>query len=216
MKTSSLPSSCTTRSWNVNGLLDNQLLEQRIRQHRRHFHQLFCQLRLATQPSQRNIMRQDLGHFDNRLGNHWQQCGKELHDIRQLFSRLRHRDIETMDHRAAPSSPAARAPTVPLAAPPGGPAIVRGEFIVLGRSHPGVGRPLAPWSVVHLRPCTSERRVVQGCGQLHAYGHPLVSKKRAEPALPPPPCGADMGAISKRAIRWVVNHHGHTNKETRA
>ena len=24
-----------------------------------------------------------------------------------------------------------------------------------------------------------------------------------------------MGAISTRAIRWVLNHHGHTNKETR-
>ena len=112
---------------------------------------------------------------------------------------------------AAPASPAARAPTVPLAAPsPGGPAIVRGEFIVLGKSHPGVGRLLAAWSVVQLGPCTSERRVVQGCGQLHAHGHPLVSKKRAEPALPSPPCGADMDAISTKAIRWVMN----TNKET--
>ena len=49
---------------------------------------------------------------------------KELHDIRQLFHRLQHRSIESLDQLirdavgAAPSSPAARAPTVPLAAPP--------------------------------------------------------------------------------------------------
>ena len=41
-------------------------------------------------------------------------------------------------------------------------------------------------------------------------------RNEREPALPPPPCGArTMGAISTRAIRWVLNHHGHTNKETR-
>ena len=66
----------------------------------------------------------------------------------------------------------------------------RGVFVEQLEEHrvlPGVDRLLAPWSVVRLGPCTSERRVVQGCGQLHAHGHPLVSQPRAEPALPPPP-----------------------------
>ena len=31
---------------------------------------------------------------------------------------------------------------------------------------------------------------MQGCSQLHAHGHPLVSQPRAEPALPAPPSGA--------------------------
>ena len=93
----SSPPSCTTRNWNVNDVLGNKLLQRRKRQHRRHFHQLFCQLRVATQPSQRNIKRQNFRHFDNRLGNHRQLCGRELHDIRQLFPNLRHRNIETMD-----------------------------------------------------------------------------------------------------------------------
>ena len=34
----------------------------------RHFHQLFRQLRIAKSGSHRNIVRQDLGHFDNLLG----------------------------------------------------------------------------------------------------------------------------------------------------
>ena len=48
-----------------------------------------------------------------------------------------------------------------------------------------------------------------GCRQLRAHGHPLVSQPRAEPALRPPPCGArTMGAISTRAIRWVLKQNG--------
>ena len=58
---------------------------------------------------------------------------------------------------------------------------------------------------------------MKGCGQLSCDGHPLVPQPRAEPSLPLPPRGASgtMGAISTRAIRWVLKHHGHTNKETR-
>ena len=111
------------------------------------------------------------------------------------------------------------APLVPLLRPDASEAVRPSPFGVLvkqievHRILPGVGRHLAPWSVVRLGPCTSERRVVQGCGQLHAHGHPLVSKKRAEPALPPPPCGACGDAFSKRAIRWVRNHHGQTERK---
>ena len=28
----------------------------------------------------------------------------------------------------------------------------------------------------------------------------------------PPPCGADMDAISTKVIRWVMNHHDHTRR----
>ena len=34
-----------------------------------------------------------------------------------------------------------------------------------------------------------------------------------EPTLPPPPCGACGDAFSTRAIRWVRNHHGHTERK---
>ena len=46
---------------------------------------------------------------------------------------------------------------------------------------------------------------------------PLVSKPRAQPSLPPPLRRArgTMGAFSTKAIRWVLKHHGYTNKETR-
>ena len=52
-------------------------------------------------------------------------AAKELDDIRQLFSHLQHRKehrdsgrFRTRCRRAAAASPAARAPTVPLAGPP--------------------------------------------------------------------------------------------------
>ena len=35
----------------------------------------------------------------------------------------------------------------------------------------------------------------------------------AEPPLPPPPCGACGDAFSTRAIRWVRDHHGHTERK---
>ena len=62
----------------------------------------------------------------------------------------------------------------------------------------GVDRLLAPWSVVRLEPCTFERRVMHGRGQLHAHGHPLVSQPREEPALPSPPRGATASIASTR------------------
>ena len=152
-------------------------------------------------------MRQDLRHLDNLLGNHRQTRGEELEDFRQLFHRLQHRSIESLGefvHDAVvplqlPLRPGLQQCLWPLF--PSGPAIIRGKFIVLGRSHPGVGRPLAPWSVVRLGPCTSERRVLQGCGQLHAHGHPLVSQPRAERALPPPPRGAHVTFSHEQADR---------------
>ena len=59
------------------------------------------------------------------------------------------------------------------------------------------GRPAATLSWLSSVPVGRRERltptitaVMKGSSQLHAHAHPLVSKKRAEPALPPPPCGA--------------------------
>ena len=61
------------------------------------------------------------------------------------------------------------------------------------------------------------RGVVELFSQGHCDAHPFVPKHRTEASLPPPPRRArgTMGAVSTRAIRWVLKHHGHTNKETR-
>ena len=60
-------SSTTTNTWNVNVLLHSPL-PHRPGHDRRHFHQLFHQLRLANCCSQGDVLRRDLGHFDNLLG----------------------------------------------------------------------------------------------------------------------------------------------------
>ena len=50
------------------------------------------QLRIANRSSHGDIIRQDLGHFDNLLGN---QTIKRPEDVQQqLFLQLRHRNIE--------------------------------------------------------------------------------------------------------------------------
>ena len=211
-------SSTTTNSWNVNVLFHN-LLQHRPGHDRGHFHQLFHQLRLANCRSQGDVLRHDLGHFDNLIGIRKERI-EELEHVLQLFHRLRQRIIEQRHQRdcvdnrlhGALQNLCLRASHLRQRRwpPP------RGVFVKQLEEHrvlPGVDRLLAPWSVVRLGPCTSERRVVQGCGQLHAHGHPLVSKPRAEPALPPPPCGACGDAFSNRAIRWVMNHDGNTGRK---
>ena len=110
----------TMRNWIVVDLLGNPLFEEV--ENRRHFHQLFRQLRVATQTSRRNIVRQDLGHFDNRLGNAtaWQRTARHSAAVPPSAAQ-EHREpgpAHTRCRRAAPSSPAARAPTVPLDALP--------------------------------------------------------------------------------------------------
>ena len=178
-----------------------------------------CSAKTHTAPV-RMTGRGDLGHFDNLLGN---RCIDLSAYLQQLVRHLRHRNFKRRHDERAVANLLHGAPLVPFLRPDANEAVRPspfGVFVEQTQAHrilPGVGRHLASWSVVRLGPCTSERRVVQGCGQLHAHRHPLVSQPRAEPALPPPPCGArNMGAISTRAIRWVFNHHGHTNKETRA
>ena len=140
-------------------------------------------------------MRQDLRHFDNRLGNHRQLYSKELDDVRQRFLHLRHRNIETLDDlvpdagvpQQLPLRPGLQQCLWPL--PPGGPAVVRGKFVVLGRTHLGAGDfLLAPWSVV--RSAHLGVRMVGHCSQHRSHRLLLVSPPRAQTALPSPPRGS--------------------------
>ena len=85
-----------TRNWNVNVLL-HYPLQQGKGYDRRHFHQLFRQLRIANIVSHRNIVRQDLGHFDNLLGIRHERV-EEMQDVRQLFHHLRHRCTKNLHH----------------------------------------------------------------------------------------------------------------------
>ena len=81
----------------------------------------------------------------------------------------------------------------------------------------GVVRNLAVYFVLalllpgpgHLRALCA---VVQLLGQGHSDGLPLMPQDGAEPSLSPPPCGA-CGDACTRAIRWVRNHHGHTERK---
>ena len=62
---------------------------------RRHFHQLFRQLRLAKSSTVRDpILKSDLGHSDNLL---WQRLVEDFQDTHQLFYHLRHRSVEIED-----------------------------------------------------------------------------------------------------------------------
>ena len=58
--------STTTNNWTVDVLLRNPL-QRGEGYDRRHFNQLFHQLRLANRCSQRDVYGQDLGHFDSLL-----------------------------------------------------------------------------------------------------------------------------------------------------
>ena len=59
-------SSTTANNWNVNVLLRNPL-QRGEGYDRRHFNQLFHQLRLANRSSQRDVHGQDLGHLNSLL-----------------------------------------------------------------------------------------------------------------------------------------------------
>ena len=82
---------------------------------RRHFHQLFRQLRIANSGSQRDVMGQDLGHCDNLLGNRGERV-EEAHCVLQLFHHLRRKIVKKQHRRdciddllhGAPQIPAAR------------------------------------------------------------------------------------------------------------
>ena len=95
MKTRVSPS--TTRNWNVDVLLRSPP-EGRTGYDRRHFHQLFHQLRVAHRGAHRDVIEQDLGHFDSLLGNRLKRV-EEAHDVRQLIHRQRHRIIEKRHQR---------------------------------------------------------------------------------------------------------------------
>ena len=99
------------RNWIAVDLLGNPLFEEV--ENRRHFHQLFRQLRVATQTSRRNFVRQDLRHSDDLLGNR-RECGEELHEVRQLFHHLRHRVVEKRHQRNSVDDLLHGAPQNPL------------------------------------------------------------------------------------------------------
>ena len=64
---------------------------------RRHFHQLFRELRLTNSGSHGNIVRQDLGYFDNLLGIRHERA-EEMHDVGQLFHRSKAHEIDNVLH----------------------------------------------------------------------------------------------------------------------
>ena len=164
----------TTRNWIVDDLLGSPLLEEVEM-----VHQLLRQVRLATQASRRDVLERDLGHVDNLLGNRRQTRGQELEDVRQLFHHLQHRSIESLDQLVTSR----------------GPAIVRRELKILGRSHPGAGAnvlsPLGGVRCVHLRVRMVGHRSQHRSGRLL-----LVSPPRAQSSLFPPLCGTDEGAMA--------------------
>ena len=98
-------------------------------------------------------MRQDLRHFDNRLGVRPENV-EELHEVRQLFHRLRHRCIQNLYHKGINGNLLHGTLLIPLLWPrrltqtgwPGTPrrhhVLVR-KFVVLGACV-----LLSPWGVV--------------------------------------------------------------------
>ena len=193
----------TMRSWKADDLLRDLHSDARGSQDGGHFHQLFHNLWNEIHRAQRdNILR---GHLDVQI----------LEEIHQLFHLQRHRSVEDLHVRrvldpllhGVPLYPPLRPPLDERCRPCGGRSHqALGVVQLVSLLPPGPGCLLAPWG-----------GMVRHFSQGHGDGHPLMSKKRAEPALPPPPCGArNKGAFSTRAIGWVLNHHSHTNKETRA
>ena len=163
--------------------------------------QRFCSIRIkegdktVTKASRGDVLEDDLGHVDNPLGNNRRTRGEETVNIRQLFHHLQHKSIKSLDQliRDAvvplhlPQRPGPQQCLWPLS--PGGPAIVRGKFTVLDRSHPGAGDfLLAPWGVV--RSAHLGARMVGHCSQHRSHRLLLVSPPRAQTALPSPPRGS--------------------------
>ena len=72
---------------------------QRKRDDRRHFHQLFCQLRSTQNRAYKDVLSEDLGHFDNRLRN-GREPVEELKHVLQLFHR---KDPSQYPHQASTS-----------------------------------------------------------------------------------------------------------------
>ena len=106
----------------------------------------------------RDVLRKDLGHFDNVLWNRQKEV-KEAHDVRQLFHHLRHRSVEKLYHRGMNGNLLHGTRQISLLWPPrltqtgwpGTPGrhhVFVGELVVLGacrvgrRSRPELGRAL--------------------------------------------------------------------------
>ena len=107
----------SSRNWNVNGLVEEV-------ENRRHFNQLFRQLRFTNRESRRDVVNEDLGHFNNLLVNRDVQ---ELVDLHQLFSHQRHLNIER--RQDAPLNPLLR-PDLVEAVRPGAPELLHTVVVV--------------------------------------------------------------------------------------
>ena len=89
---------------------------QGIGHDRRHFNQLFRQLRIAHCDAHRDVLTRDLGHFDNLLGIRHERI-EELEHVWQLFHRLRRRIIEKKQQRDGIDNLLHSAPQNPLLRP---------------------------------------------------------------------------------------------------
>ena len=94
-----------------------QQRNHRKRDDRRHFHQLFCQLRSTQNRAHRDVLSEDLGHFDDLHRNMRVQILEEIH---QLFHLLRHRIVEQKHQRDCVDNrlPRCAAEPVPAGQPP--------------------------------------------------------------------------------------------------
>ena len=182
-------SSTATNNWNV-GVLLRSPLQRGEGYDRRHFNQLFHQLRLANRSSQRDVHGQDL---------------QEMEDVWHLFHHLRRKFIESQKQRDRIDDLLHGTPLYPLLRPGqgrhpvrprpaglffkaeelrlgcGGSRIVAVKFI----SHPGPGNRLSSWGMV--------RSLCQG----HGDGHPLLPQHGAEPSLPTSLCSSRNGLLAE-------------------
>ena len=160
-------------------MLHNRLQQQqdRIGNDRRHFHQLFYQLRITQNRAHRDVRSKDLGHISNPLGN-GREPVEELEHVLQLFHRLRHRRVENLHHgrkadeidnvlHGVPLNPFLR----PGLCENPGPHPC-GVFVKQLEEHrvPDCFGPLSPWSLpgpVRLLCCCCFRRVLSQCVYPH-------------------------------------------------
>ena len=163
------------------------LLEHGNRQHSRHIHQLFHQLRLGNRGTRGDVFADDLGHFDGQLGNLTIMRPEDVQQ--QLFLHLRHRNIEQrcgddLLHSVSLYPllrPDLREPVRPGA--PCGRCFVEVETEEL-RTCRCPGCRLSPWGFVLLGPSTLRSGVVLGCSQGYPDAELLVAPSSSQACCP--------------------------------
>ena len=187
----------TTRNGDVDDLLGTALLERRVGQDRRFFHQLFHHLPRRTR------CRGDLGYFDNLLGNRQVHETKGIHNC---LHHLLHRKIEKLHegadvaHVPPPSAavlaPASQQPKIEVLADPRALPPTTGRVPALELDVQCVATVVLAVFCPRRATCCSclpthsslnfGGNGVEGLGKDHAHGLPLVLKPRAQLALSPP------------------------------